>query len=120
MGKTLYLLSSGALRRKDNTLFVERLGEPGQKPRFLPVETTDEIMVMGDLELNKSLLKFLSDRGEEARGAEGGRPQAPHGLPVQKHGPVDSDHAELSCTGVSLSFSQLLKSTLILKWQMNS
>ena len=47
MGKTLYLLSSGALRRKDNTLFVERAGEPGQKPRFLPVETTDEIMVMG-------------------------------------------------------------------------
>ena len=37
MGKTLYLLNSGALRRKDNTLFVERAGEPGQKPRFLPL-----------------------------------------------------------------------------------
>ena len=62
MGKTLYLLSSGALRRKDNTLFVERAGEPGQKPRFLPVETTDEIMVLGDLELNKSLLEFLTQK----------------------------------------------------------
>ena len=59
MGKTLYLLSSGSLKRKDNTLFVERVGE---KPRFLPVETTDEIMVMGELDLNKSLLEFLTQK----------------------------------------------------------
>ena len=59
MGKTLYLMSSGELKRKDNTLFVDREGE---KPRFLPVETTDEIMVFGEVSLNKSLLEFLTEK----------------------------------------------------------
>ena len=52
-------MSSGELKRKDNTLFVDRDGE---KPRFLPVETTDEIMVFGEIDLNKSLLEFLSQK----------------------------------------------------------
>ena len=59
MGKTLYLMSSGELKRKDNTLFVQKEGE---KPRFLPVETTDEIMIFGEVTLNKSLLEFLSEK----------------------------------------------------------
>lgn len=59
MGKTLYLMSSGELKRKDNTLFIDRSGE---KPRYLPVETTDEIMVFGEIDLNKSLLEFLSQK----------------------------------------------------------
>ena len=57
MGKTLYLLSSGTLKRKDNTLFIDREGE---KPRYLPVEQTDEIIVLGEMDLNKSLLEFLT------------------------------------------------------------
>ena len=57
MGKTLYLMSSGTLKRKDNTLFIDRKDE---KPRFLPVERTDEIMVMGEIDLNKALLEFLT------------------------------------------------------------
>lgn len=57
MGKTLYLMSSGTLKRKDNTLFIDREGD---KPRFLPVERTDEIMVFGEVDLNKSLLEFLT------------------------------------------------------------
>lgn len=57
MGKTLYLLNSGTLRRKDNTLVIER---PDEKPRYLPVEHTDEIIVLGDIELNKSLLELLT------------------------------------------------------------
>ncbi|NLL37350.1 MAG: type I-B CRISPR-associated endonuclease Cas1 [Fretibacterium sp.] len=59
MGKTLYLLSSGTLKRKDNTLFIDR---PGEKPRFLPVEMTDEIVVLGEVDLNKSLLEFLTEK----------------------------------------------------------
>ena len=59
MGKTLYLMSSGKLRRKNDTLLIEREGEG---PRFLPVETTDEIIVMGEIELNKSLLEFLTQK----------------------------------------------------------
>lgn len=57
MGKTLYLLSSGTLKRKDNTLFIDREGE---RPRYLPVEQTDEIIVLGEIDLNKSLLEFLT------------------------------------------------------------
>ena len=38
MGKTLYLLSNGELKRKDNTLFIARENE---NPKFLPVETLD-------------------------------------------------------------------------------
>ena len=59
MGRTLYLMSSGALRRRDNTLFIEREGE---KPRFLPVEQTDEILVLGEIDINKSLLEFLTQK----------------------------------------------------------
>ena len=59
MGKTLYLLSNGELRRKDNTLFVARENE---SPKFLPVETLDEINVFGEVEFNKSLLEFISQK----------------------------------------------------------
>ena len=59
MGRTLYLMSSGTLKRKDNTLFIDREGE---KPRYLPVEQTDEIIVLGEMDLNKSLLEFLTQK----------------------------------------------------------
>ena len=59
MGKTLYLMSSGTLKRKDNTLFIDR---PDEKPRYLPVETTDEIIVLGEVDINKSLLEFLTQK----------------------------------------------------------
>jgi Uncharacterized protein predicted to be involved in DNA repair len=58
VGKTLYLMSSGTLKRKDNTLFIDK-GE-SEKPRYLPVERTDEIMVFGEVDINKSLLEFLT------------------------------------------------------------
>lgn len=57
MGRTLYLMSSGTLKRKDDTLFIDREGE---RPRYLPVEQTDEIFVLGEIDLNKSLLEFLT------------------------------------------------------------
>lgn len=59
MGKTLYLMSDGELKKKDNTLYIVR---EERKPRYLPVETLDEIMVFGEVDFNKSLLEFISQK----------------------------------------------------------
>ncbi|WP_082990411.1 type I-B CRISPR-associated endonuclease Cas1b [Thermoanaerobacter sp. YS13] len=56
MKKTIYIFSDGELKRKDNTLFFE--GENGRK--FIPVENTSEIMVFGEVSLNKRLFEFLT------------------------------------------------------------
>ncbi|MFZ5633829.1 MAG: type I-B CRISPR-associated endonuclease Cas1b [Bacillota bacterium] len=58
MKKTLYIFSSGELSRKDNTLCFET--ETGK--RYIPVEDTGEIMVFGEVDLNKRLLEFLSQK----------------------------------------------------------
>ncbi|MDD4518377.1 MAG: type I-B CRISPR-associated endonuclease Cas1b [Limnochordia bacterium] len=57
MGKSLYLLSSGRLARKDNTIVIEN--DEGR--RFVPVETADEIMIFGDVTLNKRFLEFATE-----------------------------------------------------------
>lgn len=57
MSKTLYVISSCTLKRSQNTLLIETENE---KPRYVPVETTREIIVMGNVELNKSLLELLN------------------------------------------------------------
>lgn len=59
MKKTLYIFSSGELSRKDNTLYFE--SEEGGR-RFIPVEDTGEIMMFGEVDLNKKLLEFLSQK----------------------------------------------------------
>jgi CRISPR-associated protein Cas1 len=56
--KTLYIFSSGELSRKDNTLYFET--EEGR--RFIPVEDTGEIMMFGEVDINKKLLEFLSQK----------------------------------------------------------
>ena len=56
MGRTLYMMTSGELSRKDNTIVVET--ELGKK--YLPVETTDEILVFGEVSLNKRFLEFTA------------------------------------------------------------
>jgi len=56
--KTLYIFSNGELARKDNTLCFE--SEEAKK--FIPVEDTGEIMVFGEVTVNKKLLEFLSQR----------------------------------------------------------
>lgn len=58
MKKTLYIFSSGELSRKDNTLYFET--EAGR--RFIPVEDTGEIMMFGEVDINKKLLEFLSQK----------------------------------------------------------
>ncbi len=58
MGKRLYVLSSGVLRRSQNTLVLET--EEGKK--FFPVEQVEEIAVFGEVDLNKRLLSFLTQQ----------------------------------------------------------
>lgn len=56
MQKTLYIFSDGTLCREGNTLCYKT----NEGKRFLPVEDVQEIMVFGEVELNKKLLEFLS------------------------------------------------------------
>lgn len=55
MKKSLYIMSSGQLRRKDDTLFFENV-EGARK--FIPVQDTSDIMVFGEVDLNKRFLEF--------------------------------------------------------------
>jgi len=56
MKKTIYIFSDGELKRKENTLYFET--EKGRK--YIPVENTSEIMVFGEVTLNKRFLEFLT------------------------------------------------------------
>ncbi len=58
MKKTLYVFSNGELVRKDNTLCFE--SEEAKK--YIPVEDTGEIMIFGEVTVNKKLLDFLSQK----------------------------------------------------------
>ena len=54
--KSVYIFSGGELKRHQNTLrFTTEEGK-----RFVPVETTSELHVFGEIELNTRLLNFLS------------------------------------------------------------
>lgn len=58
MRKTKYVLNSGELKRKDNTLlFVSEQGK-----QYIPVEDTQELMLFGEVTLNKSVLEFCTQK----------------------------------------------------------
>jgi len=57
MQKTLYLFASGRLKRKDNTICVE--SEEGAK--YFPVTSLRDIVVLGEVDLNKKLLEFMQE-----------------------------------------------------------
>lgn len=59
MKKNIYIFSSGQLKRKQNTLFFEN--KEGQK-KYIPVEDTWEILIFGEVDINKKLLDFLSQK----------------------------------------------------------
>ena len=61
MKKTYYLFNPGRLQRQDNTLKFTPYDEDGneQKPRFLPVESVEELYCFGNLEANSALYNFL-------------------------------------------------------------
>ena len=59
MKRNIYLYSNGELKRKDNTLrFVSIDGTN----KDLPIERINEIYIFGELNFNKSLLSFLSQK----------------------------------------------------------
>lgn len=59
MKKTIFLASSGELKRQENTLFFET--EKGRK--YIPIQDTQEIMIFGEVTINKKLLDFISQNG---------------------------------------------------------
>ncbi|KXG75850.1 CRISPR-associated endonuclease Cas1 [Fervidicola ferrireducens] len=56
MKRSVYIFSSGELKRKDNTLCLET--EEGKN--YIPVENTDEIYIFGEVEVNKRFLEFAA------------------------------------------------------------
>lgn len=56
MERNYYILKSGRLERKDNTLYLEN--EEGKKP--IPVEDIYALYLFGEIDLNTKLLNFLS------------------------------------------------------------
>ncbi|SMO87186.1 type I-B CRISPR-associated endonuclease Cas1b [Melghirimyces algeriensis] len=58
MKKTLYIFRNGNLKRKNQTLLLET--ENGSK--YIPVEDTNEILIFGEVDFNKRLLEFLSQK----------------------------------------------------------
>ncbi len=59
MKKTLFIFSNGQLRRKDNTIFF--VNEEGEQ-KYIPVEDTAELMVFGEVDLNKRFLEFCTQK----------------------------------------------------------
>jgi len=59
MKRTIYIFSNGELKRKQNTIYFEK--EKGSK-KYVPVENTGEIMIFGEVAINKKLLDFLSQQ----------------------------------------------------------
>lgn len=57
MKKDIFIFNSGALKRKDNTIFFE--SKDGKK--FLPITSIDNIYVYGELDINKKALDFLAE-----------------------------------------------------------
>ena len=60
MGKTLYIFSSAILKRKDNTLMIQM---KDHNANYIPVESVEDIFIMGEVEFKKSLLELLCDTG---------------------------------------------------------
>lgn len=57
MKKTIYIFSGGELHRKENTLYFEATEG---KRKYIPIENTQEILIFGEVTINKKLLDFLS------------------------------------------------------------
>jgi CRISP-associated protein Cas1 len=61
MKKSYYLFNPGRLSRQDNTLKFQPVDEHGVEgqPRFLPIETIDNIYCFGSLDANSAMYNFL-------------------------------------------------------------
>lgn len=58
--KPRYLFSSGYLERKNNTISFINESE-GRK--YIPIENLSEMYVFGEVDLNKRVLEFLTEKG---------------------------------------------------------
>lgn len=61
MKKAYYLFNPGRLSRQDNTLKFQPIDEAGNEgqPRYIPVETVDNIYCFGSLDANSAMYNFL-------------------------------------------------------------
>jgi CRISPR-associated protein Cas1 len=57
MKRTLYIFSDGEIKRKGNTIYFE--SSEGKK--YVPIENTQEILIFGEVSLNKRLLELLNE-----------------------------------------------------------
>ncbi len=56
MKNRIYIFQNGELKRKDNTLYFEN--EQGKK--YIPIENTSEILIFGEVDVNKRFLEFAT------------------------------------------------------------
>lgn len=61
MKKSYYLFNAGRMSRKDNTLKFNPLDDEGNEgsPKYIPIETVDNIYAFGSLDANSALFNFL-------------------------------------------------------------
>lgn len=59
MKQSIYIFTSGRLKRKDNTLLFE---DAEGKKKYIPIENTKEIFAFGELDLNAKILNLLSQK----------------------------------------------------------
>jgi CRISP-associated protein Cas1 len=61
MKKSYYLFNPGRMSRKDNTLKFTPVDEEGKEgaPKYIPVETVDNLYTFGSLDANSALYNFL-------------------------------------------------------------
>ncbi len=60
MKQPLYILQSGTLKRRQNTLMM--LSKDGSQKRIIPIEQVQEIHVFGEVDFNTKLLRFLDSK----------------------------------------------------------
>ncbi|MFN3135723.1 MAG: type I-B CRISPR-associated endonuclease Cas1b [Candidatus Kryptonium sp.] len=64
MKKPLYIMKSGRLRRKENTIVFEFSDEKEENQRkVIPIESIDSIFVFGEVDMNSKVLNFLAKSG---------------------------------------------------------
>ncbi|MFN4246004.1 MAG: type I-B CRISPR-associated endonuclease Cas1b [Brevinematia bacterium] len=61
MPRSYYIFSSGRVKRKENTIYIET--KEGEK-KSIPVEDVDDLYFFGEIDLNSRLLNFLSQHNK--------------------------------------------------------
>ena len=59
MNKTIYIFTNGEIKRKQNTIYFET--EDGKR-KYVPIESVSEMMIFGEVSLNKKLLEYLTQK----------------------------------------------------------